>query len=228
MKMNPAIEEPIIPSTKATKPLGAALTVSGDDEFKCEPLTGGDLKHLCDLEDIIQHSLANFIQTGEALAEIQHYHLYRKEYKTFEEYLHGRWGIGKAHGYRLISAAKIAKVLDCKDSVRPSHEAQVRPMTVVEIEKVPQIWKLAIDKANGNPITEEIVKKAVREVLGKKESKPETRKLSWREVAQQAGILLKRTRDVSIILQENQSVKEAMEYMDRIEWFLEVLANNGE
>ena len=69
---------------------------------------------------------------------------------------------------------------------------------------------------------------AVREVTGKKESKPKTRKLSWREVAQQAGILLKRTRVVSSILKPNHSVEDAMDYMDRIEWFLEVLANNGE
>ena len=227
--MKPPIKEPIAPSKEATKTTGTTLTVIGDDDVKCEPLTGAELKQLSDLEDIIQHGLANFIQTGEALAEIQRYRLYLNDYQTIDEYLRGRWGLGKSHGYRLISAAKVSKVLAGEATVQPTHESQVRPLISLESDQVPKVWKVAIEIADGNPITEEIVKKAVREVVGKKESNPKARKLSWKAVAKQAGFLLARTRIVSIILKQNHSVVEAMELMGRIQPFLESLAkaNNG-
>ena len=225
MKMNPLIKEPITPTKESTKTSGTTLIAAGDDDIEREPMTNAELKRLDDLEKVVGKGLSNFIETGAALAEILHDGLYRKQYLTFDEYLHGRWGIHKSHGYRLINAANVAKVLAGEDTVQPSNEAQVRPLTGAEINNVPKIWKLAIEKANKNPITEQIVKKAVREVEGKKESKPKTRKLSWKTVAKQAGSLLARTRVVSIILKQNHSVEEAMEHMGRIEPFLESLAN---
>jgi len=214
-----------MPAKESTKTIGTILTVPGDDDFKPGPLTIAELKRLDDLEEVVGKGLSNFIETGAALAEILHDGLYRKEYKSFDEYLYERWGLGKSHAYRLINGSKVAMVLDCKDSLRPTHEAQVRPMTDLENDQIPKVWMVAIKNADGGAITEQIVKAAVREVTGKKESKPKIRKLSWKAVAKQAGVLLARTRVVSIILKQNHSVEEAMEHMRRIEPFLELLAN---
>ena len=229
MNKNPSIKEPSTTPKESTKTIDTTLVVPGGDDIEREPMTDAELKRLGDLEKLVGKGLCNFMETGAALAEIHHDGLYRKEYISFDDYLSRKWGLGKSHGYRLINAANVAKVLADEDTVQPSNEAQVRPLTAVEIKNVPKIWKLAIEKADGKPVTEEMVKKAVREVTGKKEGKPKARKLSWKKVAKEATFFLRDLRATSELLERTRSVEGAANFMFNIEPFLKMLAkaNNG-
>jgi hypothetical protein len=67
------------------------------------------------LEDTIREGLRTYKEawekTGAALKEINDGKLYRQlGFKTFEAYLKERWGLSRAHGYRLMDAAKGAEM----------------------------------------------------------------------------------------------------------------------
>ena len=80
-----------IPSDKPD----AGLVLSQEEETRYEELNGV----------IRQHKQA-YIDVGCALAVIQRERLYRKSYRSFEEYLNKEHNISRAHGYRLIDAAQ--------------------------------------------------------------------------------------------------------------------------
>lgn len=76
-----------------------------------EAMTLTESKQLTELEKIIKNGQQTFISVGIALAEIRDRRLYRMSYATFADYLDKVWGLGKAHGYRLIDASEAAKSL---------------------------------------------------------------------------------------------------------------------
>ena len=80
-----------IPSDKPD----AGLALSQEEETRYEELNGV----------IRQHKQA-FFDVGCALEVIQRERLYRKSYRSFEEYLNKEHNISRAHGYRLIDAAQ--------------------------------------------------------------------------------------------------------------------------
>jgi len=59
--------------------------------------------------------------------EIRDNRLYRSDYATFEEYCRERWGWNRAHAYRQIDAAKVARTLSPIGDI-PKNEAQAREL----------------------------------------------------------------------------------------------------
>jgi hypothetical protein len=78
-------------------------------ETDLEPVTLDESKRLIELEKVIEAGQQTFIEVGTALAEIRDARLYKADYKTFENYCVSKWGFRRAHAYRIIEAAGIAK-----------------------------------------------------------------------------------------------------------------------
>ena len=82
---------------------------------------------LAELEEIVQTGLATYQAVGAALDEIHERKLYRElGFKNFRTYLKERWGISRAHGYRLISAAKVAQECLQNGDTPPKNEFNAR------------------------------------------------------------------------------------------------------
>jgi len=98
---------------------------------------------LNELEDVVERGLATFVDVGRALSEINSARLYRATHSTFAEYAADRFGIGKSHAYRMISAAKVAEAVSPIGDIRS--EAQAR-----ELSGLPDnIAQAAFDIAKG-------------------------------------------------------------------------------
>jgi transcriptional regulator of aromatic amino acid metabolism len=88
-------------------------------------------RSLAELEGIVRTGLATYQEVGSALDEIHEHKLYRElKYKNFKTYLQERWGISRAHAYRLINAAKVAEMSPIGD--KPENEYQARTKPVIE------------------------------------------------------------------------------------------------
>jgi hypothetical protein len=106
---------------------------------------------LAELEAVIDQGLTAFRAVGEALAEILSSGLYRQEgWTSFDAYLKGRYAMSKSHGYRLIAAAQVAKIVSTIGE--PRNEAQVRPLTGLladSTEPIKEIWQGLCDQYGG-------------------------------------------------------------------------------
>jgi hypothetical protein len=71
------------------------------------PLSSDEAALLAHYETIIEQGLQSFVAVGTALMDIREKKLYRSQWTTFEEYLDRRWGLGRAHAYRLMDAAQV-------------------------------------------------------------------------------------------------------------------------
>lgn len=78
-------------------------------------------------EEVIEQGIEGYKAAGEALREIRDDGLYKQEFKTFEEYLKGRWNWDRSYAFRLIDAAKVAEV--CRPMGDISNERQARELT---------------------------------------------------------------------------------------------------
>lgn len=97
------------------------------------------------LEEAISSGVKGFLKIGEALREIRDRKLYTDEYDTFEEYVEGRWGWGRAHAYRLMEASSVVAALPPGE--KPTVEAQARELTKVPEPKRAKVWKEAVETA---------------------------------------------------------------------------------
>lgn len=86
---------------------------------------------LAELEAIVENGLDTFVTVGRALAEISANRLYRATHGTFVAYAQDRFGIGKSHAYRMISAAKVAEAVSPMGDV---NERQARELVGLEPE----------------------------------------------------------------------------------------------
>jgi hypothetical protein len=84
------------------------------------------IRSLAELEHEIKEGLATYQQVGKALDEIKAHKLYRPTYKNFKTYLLKRWGISRAHAYRLIAAVKVAEMSPIGDKPKNEHQARKR------------------------------------------------------------------------------------------------------
>lgn len=81
---------------------------------------------LAELEHVVKTGLSTYQEVGAALDEIKTDKLYkRRGYKNFKQYLFDYWSMSRAHGYRLINAAKKAEMSPIGD--KPKNEHQARP-----------------------------------------------------------------------------------------------------
>ena len=71
--------------------------------------------------------------------------LYRHTHATFEDYCRERWGMNRAHAYRLIDAATVAVNLSPMGDILPTAERQARPLTVLEPAQQREAWQRAVE-----------------------------------------------------------------------------------
>lgn len=131
------------------------------------PAAAGQHRTLEDLEAVISKAEFAFAFTGLALAKIRDEKLYREAgHKTFEKYCKDRWGFSRKRAYQLIDAASLAGFLSTNVDILPTNESQIRPLVGRSLEEAVEIWKLAIEMAAGAPVTQSLVKKAIKALLG--------------------------------------------------------------
>ena len=74
------------------------------------PSTPDTQPTLLELEAIVETGLRTYQSVGATLDQIHSRRLYKPQYKSFKAYLAQRWGISRAHAYRLMAAYQIANV----------------------------------------------------------------------------------------------------------------------
>ncbi len=113
-------------------------------------------------ESIIERGLKTFVEVGNALLAIRESKLYRQDYGTFEEYCQERWGMQRAHAYRLIDAAGVVKSLSPIGDILPATESQARPLTQLEPEEQAVAWQQAVETAPNGKVTAAHVQQVVK------------------------------------------------------------------
>jgi hypothetical protein len=108
-----------------------------------------DDERLAELEKVIAKGQKTFVEVGLALAEIRDVRLYKREYGSFSEYCRAKWGWERAHAYRLIDAADVAKVSPMGDKI--SSERVARELGKAEPEQRAGIVQAIVDE--GKPVT---------------------------------------------------------------------------
>jgi hypothetical protein len=91
-------------------------------------------------EVVIKQGLNTFIEVGEALFFIRDKRLYRREFKTFEDYCQQKWSMPRQHVNRMISGYKIVNHLEPMGSILPESERQVRPLVGLEKDVQIAVW----------------------------------------------------------------------------------------
>ena len=100
-----------------------------------------------ELEQEVQEGLARYQAVGAALDEIHSRRLYKPEYPNFRTYLLKRWGISRAHGYRLIAAAQLAAVSPIGDKPKSEYQARKRE-TEKRAKRMPPVFGTEFRKFN--------------------------------------------------------------------------------
>jgi hypothetical protein len=110
------------------------------------------------------------LATGSALKEIRDQRLYREDHKTFEHYLKWKWGLERAHAYRLIDASGVKEDLSPigdknsrVDEIKT--EGQLRELVSVPSESLAQVIEKAAEIAGDAPMTAKVLKEARQQVL---------------------------------------------------------------
>jgi hypothetical protein len=114
------------------------------------------------LEEIIERGERTFIEVGKALAEIRDTRLYRKTFKSFEDYCQERWIKGRHWGGRMINAALVVEQLPSKLVTTVTNEATARALSCVPAELRPGVIEHIQDAHK--PVNSSTVKEASKAV----------------------------------------------------------------
>lgn len=135
------------------------------------PITLTESKRLIALEGVIQKGLSNFIEVGNALAEIKSDKLYRAEFGTFDNYCCQKWGFKRHNALDLIATATAAQNVEEVQQI-PTRE-QARPLTDLDTpEQQQEAWEAATEAAGDEPPTAKQVAAAVEQVKAATPPKP--------------------------------------------------------
>ena len=99
--------------------------------------------------------MGSFIAVGKALLTIRDRRLYREGYKTFKDYCNEKWQMGKSHANSLIRGSQVATnlattvALCTPCEIQPTHERQLRPLTILEPAEQRDVWEEAVRSADG-------------------------------------------------------------------------------
>lgn len=134
--------------------------------------TAEEIQHLADMKAIVSRDWDTFIEVGNILQEIKDSRLYKIEYSTFEEFCEKNWDMSKSRAKQMIAGAKVVKALRAGDEpkkativanvVEPTHESQVRPLTMLPEALQKPAWDKAVGVAAPNPPTARQVEQIVR------------------------------------------------------------------
>lgn len=122
-------------------------------------------ERLATLEATIERGLDTFVSVGRALSEVRDARLYRFTHDTFEGYCRERWEMGRAHAYRLIEGAEVARLVSPNgDMPVPATEATARELAPLkdDPEVMREAWAEANERSDGKP-TAAVVREVVSE-----------------------------------------------------------------
>lgn len=113
-----------------------------------------DGTRLAILEKKIEGGIKQFLEVGEALAEIREKKLYLETHQTFEAYCNERWNIGRAHAYRMMDAADVRKNVSPLGDI--TQERQARTLKTLTPPDQRKAMKRAVKKNGPKPTAKEI------------------------------------------------------------------------
>lgn len=150
------------PTAEEIEQINAAL----DEQFPSfEPfmgpsyaLTKSETEQLARLEQTIESGLKTFVDVGTALMVVRDRKLYRVDYKTFEAYCRGRWGMGRSRVYQMIDAAMVVDNLKMSTMVDilPDNERQARELAKLEPSQQVEAWNDAVEDSGGKPTAADV------------------------------------------------------------------------
>lgn len=190
-----------------------------------------ELARLRELESEIRRELRGFLVVGAAFLEIREKKLYKLKFDTFEDYCKKVWDITERMFRYISDGYKVVENLNkCSEfRLRPSREAQVRPMVRLKPQQQVMVWKIALERCpEDQEPTASLIIDVVAEVAppkpkapadaGKKDDFPETvnitavdfkwfvAQMSAENIDELAGIAAKYTGDVKKILTEKMTL----------------------
>ena len=127
-------------------------------------LTATEATELSQLEATIERGLKTFVEVGGALLRIRDGRLYRASGNTFEEYCRTRWGMERAHAYRMIEAASVVTNLSPMGDILPTTERQARPLAPLAPERQREAWARVVETAPEGKITAAHIEATVRQM----------------------------------------------------------------
>jgi len=134
------------------------------------PLTVAEESRLTELEGIIEQNFKGFVAVGNALAEINESKLYRRRFRTFEEYCASQWEVNKSRAYQLIEASAVVKNVQNfgQNLPLPSNDSQARELARVPADEQAALWAQIVRDAEqaGAKITAKMIKKTVNTEFG--------------------------------------------------------------
>lgn len=153
------------------------------------PPASTNIIRLAELEAVIERGLETFIAVGRALTEIRDDGLYKETHGTFEEYCRQRWGIERAHAYRLIEATGVIENLSpMGDIPLPKSERAARELKPLPSERQREAWARAVEQSKSGQPTASEVSTVVAGLINERTTKPTVP----RPVARRIPILTRR------------------------------------
>jgi hypothetical protein len=110
---------------ETAEPVGLEAVPAPYEPRNAEHLDDGERADLATCEQAVAGLQRALAVAGKGLATIQKARLYRETHGTFEAYVEDRWGMKRAHAYRLIDAWPIAAALS---PIGDIPEGQVREL----------------------------------------------------------------------------------------------------
>jgi hypothetical protein len=111
----------------------------------------------------------SFLSAARALREINERRLYRDSYSTFEDYVRDRFDFTKRLAYYYIDAANIADNLSANSELKvhilPTSETQVRPLKTLSPDDQREVWRKAVEKAEGRAPSGALVRETREELF---------------------------------------------------------------
>jgi hypothetical protein len=131
-------------------------------------------------EVVIKQGLNTFIEVGEALFLIRDKRLYRREFKTFEDYCQQKWALSKPYVNRIIAASQTFTNLAPIGVILPNTESQVRPLVGLEKDVQIAVWNDVVHESiiDNKKITAKMVEqkaeqyKEINEIISGAEKYP--------------------------------------------------------
>lgn len=127
-------------------------------------LSPDELVELEECETIIDRGIRAFFEAGQALARVRDLRLYRVEHPTFEAYCQQRWGMERAHAYRMVDSAAVYENLSPMGDILPANERQARPLARLEPDQQREAWEQARLTAPNGRITGAHVERIVSQL----------------------------------------------------------------
>lgn len=123
-------------------------------------------------EEIIASGLKAFYEVGSALLRIRDTKSYRDTHETFEAYCKERWDLSRPYAYQQIDAAGVVNDVSAIADIKPSKEAQCRPLASLTTEDRQAVWQRILD--SGDKITAKRITHEVQTYFNELSPDPET------------------------------------------------------